>query len=227
MAISIKNNFGPIIHNEAGATVNVSAKDALETYTQALRNGLFVDEIPNPTVSSSPELCNYIFTSKVFNTNSRVVRLRDAIGARIKGAKLIDSSGLAEDRTQIDPSMQNEWYYIWKMVKDSGLLSRKVTVRAFIGQMLNWFPEVFEELAEEEQRAVFVRKMEKSISAEKRKWNSCGQEVPFKDMNHKWSELHLDWKIVEPKILVCRDLRDALQNLKSAIEQEEAAKGVR
>lgn len=226
MAINIKNNFGPVIHNEPGATVNVSTKEALESYEKAVRDGLLVDEVQDFSDSSSAsEYSNNIFRRKLFNTNAKVVRLRDAVGARIKGTKLTDGNGLAEDRPQIDPVMQNEWYYVWKMVVESELLERKVTARAFIAQMLKWFPEVFEEMASEEQKTAFVAKMEKSISAEKRKWVQKGQEVPFKDMNHKWQTLQLDHNKVQLMFLVCRDLRDALQNLKSAIEQEEAAKG--
>ena len=156
-----------------------------------------------------------------------MLRLRDAIGAGIKGAKLTDGSGLLEDRPQIDPAMQNEWYYVWKMIAESELLDRKVTVRAFITQMLEWYPEVFEPVADEEQKKAFVGKMEKSISAEKSKWMQSGVEVPFKDMMSKWKELQLDHNKVKQMFLVCRDLRDVLRNLKSAIEQEEAAKGVR
>ena len=174
---------------------------------------------------STPIYLNSIFKQKLFNTNAKVVRLRDAIGARIKGAKLTDGSGLSEDRPQIDPAMQNEWYYVWKMISESELLDRRVTARAFIAQMLEWFPEVFEPVADEEQKKSFVRKMENSISAEKRKWMQSGVEVPFKDMMSKWPELQLDHNKVKQMFLVCRDLRDALQNLKSAIEQEEAAKG--
>lgn len=173
---------------------------------------------------SSPIISNNIFMRKVFNTDDKVVRLRDAIGAGIKGAKLTDGSGLAEDRPQINPAMQNEWYYVWKIIAESGLLNRKVTVRNFIVQMLEWFPEVFEVMANEEQKTAFVDKMGKSISAEKRKWMQLGVEVPFKDMNHKWKELQLEHNKVKQMFLVCRDLRDALQNLKSAIQQEEAAK---
>lgn len=175
---------------------------------------------------STPIYLNSIFKQKLFNTNAKVVRLRDAIGAGIKGAKLTDGSGLAEDRPQIDPVKQNEWYYVWKMAVESDLLERKATARAFIAQMLDWFPEVFEEIADEEQKKAFVGKMEKSISREKSKWIQGGQEVPFKDMMSKWQTLQLDHNKVRQMFLVCRDLRDALQNLKSAIEQEEAAKGV-
>lgn len=228
MAISIKNNFGPVIHNEAGATVNVSTREALDGYEQAVRNGLLEDNMQNFSGSSStPIYFNSIFKQKVFNTNAKVVRLRDAIGARIKGTKLTDGNELAEDRPQIDPVMQNEWYYVWKMAVESDLLERKATARAFIAQMLDWFPEVFEEMADEEQKTAFVEKMGKSISREKSKWMQGGQEVPFKDMMSKWPELQLDHNKVKQMFLVCRDLRDALQDLKSAIEQEEAAKGVR
>ena len=226
MAINIKNNFGPVIHNEAGATVNVSTREALDSYEQAVRNGLLEDNMQNFSDSSStPIYINSIFKQKVFNTNAKVVRLRDAIGARIKGTKLTDGNGLAEDRPQIDPSMQNEWYYVWKMVVESELLDRKVTVRAFIAQMLEWFPEVFEPIADEEQKKAFIEKMGKSISREKSRWVQDRQEVPFKDMMSKWKELQLDHNKVKQMFLVCRDLRDALQNLKSAIQKEEAAKG--
>lgn len=184
--------------------------------------GAIADETASPI---TPIYINSIFKQKVFNTNAKVVRLRDAIGAGIKGAKLTDGSGFAEDRPQIDPSMQNEWYYVWKMIAESELLDRKVTARAFIAQMQEWFPEVFEPVADEEQKKSFIEKMGKSISREKSKWVQDRQEVPFKDMMSKWSELQLDHNKVKQMFLMCRDLRDALQNLKSAIEQEEAAKG--
>ena len=152
-----------------------------------------------------------------------MVRLRDAVGASIKGAKLTNAgSALSDDRYQINPSAQNEWYYVWKMIAESGLLAPKTTVRALIGQMLEWYPEVLETPADEEQKTAFVEKVEKSVSAEKRKWLLSGTEVPFTDMNHKWRELQLDSKKVKPILLVCRGLRDALKNLKSAIEQEDA-----
>lgn len=179
------------------------------------------------TPTSTPIYINSIFKQKLFNTNAKVVRLRDAVGARIKGTKLTDGNGLAEDRPQIDPVMQNEWYYVWKMAVESDLLERKATARAFIVQMLEWYPEVFDEMADEKQKTAFVEKMGKSISAEKRKWMQSGVEVPFRDMMGKWQTLQLDHNKVQPMFLMCRDLRDALQNLKSAIEQEEAAKGVR
>lgn len=108
--------------------------------------------------------------------------------------------------------MQNEWYYVWKMVVESDLLERKVTARAFIAQMLKWFLEVFGEMADEEQKKAFVEKLEKSISVEKRKWVQKGQEVPFKDMNHKWPELQLDPNKVEPMFLVC--LKSKCKSLK-------------
>lgn len=181
--------------------------------------------IPQEVSPSTPIYLNSIFKQKLFNTNAKVVRLRDVIGARIKGAKLTDGGGLLEDRPQIDPAMQNKWYYVWKMIAESELLDRKVTARAFIAQMLEWFPEVFEPIADEEQKKSFIENMGKSISREKSKWMQGGQEVPFKDMMSKWSELQLDHNKVRQMFLVCRDLRDALQNLKSAIEQEEAAKG--
>ena len=184
------------------------------------------DIAPSQEGTSSTPIClNSISKQKVFNNNAKVVRLRDAIGARIKGAKLTDGSWLAEDRPQIDPVMQNEWYYVWKMIAESDLLDRKVTVRAFIAQMLEWYPEVFEPLTDDVEKKKFVEKMEKSISHEKSKWMQSGVEVPFKDMNHKWKELQLDYNKVKQMLLVCKDLYFALQNLKSAIEQEEAAKG--
>ena len=91
-----------------------------------------------------------------------------------------------EDRPQIDPAMQNEWYYVWKMISESELLDRKVTIRAFIAQMLEWFPEVFEPIADEEQKKSFIEKMGKSISREKSRWMQSGVEVPFRDMMSKW-----------------------------------------
>lgn len=206
---------------EAHFDKNMGMQIAVAGDVSAAPDGIDAEAAP----TSTPIYLNSIFKQKVFNTNAKVVRLRDAIGAGIKGAKLTDGSGFAEDRPQINPAMQNEWYYVWKMIAESELLDRKVTVRDFIAQMLEWFSEVFKEMADEKQKTAFVEKMGKSISREKSRWVQDRQEVPFKDMMSKWQTLQLDHNKVRQMFLVCRDLRDALQNLKSAIEQEEAAKG--
>ena len=54
------------------------------------------------------------------------------------------------------------------MLAESGLLNPKTTVRAFIGQMLEWYPEVLTEMTDKEPKTGFVGNMEGSISAEKR-----------------------------------------------------------
>lgn len=158
---------------------------------------------------------NTIFNRKLFNTNAKVAKLRDAIGARIKGARLENEAQSATDRPQIDPTIKCQWYYIWKILAESNLMIQdNNTVRAFLRQMIDWYPEVFEELVNEKQKMALVSKMEKSISTEKDKWKLAGKEVPFQDMLHKWKELGLDfYKKVQPMFLVCKDLHQALQNL--------------
>lgn len=159
-----------------------------------------------------------IFNGRLFDTNAKLTMLRDEIGARIKGASLNDSSRHTADRPQIDPLAQNEWYYIWKGVKESEVFAKNVrtTVTAFINQMMSWFPEVLTNPSDEEERKVVVEKMMRSISVEKCKWMKGDNEVPIKDMVASCQSLNLKYDgKVQRMFLVCNDLNKVLIKMKA------------
>jgi len=188
--------------------------DYLKAYIQGFESDFHTDD-PQPSAEQSFE--NLIFDYGIFDTSARVVRLRDEIGARIRGAELSDAGRFDDERARIDPAKQNEWYYIWKMLAESKLLNRKATVREFLRQMMSWFPEVFEAEADDTQKSDAVIRMEKSISAEKKLWCKNGVETPFRDMNHTWKALYIDPRKFQQMYPVCKELFHALQNLKSEI----------
>lgn len=173
-------------------------------------------------------LRNIIFSDRLFNTNDKLHRLRNEI------AKSIDFDDYNPvfgdvDRPKINPAMQNEWYYIWKGISESSVCGRKISVQNFIEQMIAWYPWAFATFSNLAGKKAFMEKMGKSISHERKLWKygPAKEEVPIKDMWAKWKSLYLDYAKVYKFQPVCKDLYHALQNLKSAIEQEEAAKGMR
>lgn len=160
-----------------------------------------------------------IFKARIFDTNAKLVRLRDEIGAHIKGARLADESRFAPDRHQIDPKVQKDWYYIWKPLNESELFARniKVGVTSFINQMLRWYPEVFPEFADEKARDKFINNLMQSISAEKSKWMKGDNEVPIKDMSASCTSLGLVYdNKIQSMFFVCNELRKGLGNMKMA-----------
>lgn len=185
------------------------------------------------TILDEP-LENLIFNARIFNTEDKKMRLRDVIGARIRGAMPSDGS-----TRQIDPSAKNQWYYVFKAVtarigdlregndrNEFIVLPKngKAEASSFVCQMMAWYPEVFGELADESAKKSFAVKMCRSISAEKSKWMKGDDEVPVRDMLAACQSLNLDYKKVQPMYIICKELSQALLSLRCSIEQE-AAKG--
>lgn len=162
-------------------------------------------------------LDNIIFNGKIFDTNAKLVMLRDEIGARIKSARLADEGRFDADHPQIDPSVQKDWYYIWKAMNEADVFIKggKVGMTLFIEQMLEWYPEVFTEFADEDGSKAFVKRMVASISAEKSKWMKGTNEVPIKDMPSSCASLGLvyDGKI-QSLFFVCNELKKAVGEMK-------------
>jgi len=167
-------------------------------------------------VDDDAVLESLIFNGRIFDTNAKLLRLRDEIGARIMGARLSDESRFAAERPQIDPKVQKEWYYIWKPLNESGLFARsaKVGVTMFIEQMMKWYPEVFPEHASDDERKAFVKRMVASISAEKSRWVKGEEEVPIKDMTAACPTLGIVYiGRIQTLFFVCNELRKALREL--------------
>lgn len=173
-------------------------------------------------------LRNIIFSDRLFTTNKSLHRLRNEIGKSIDFDDYNPVFGDV-DRPKINPVMQNEWYYIWKGISESGVCAKRFSVQNFIEQMIRWYPWVFKEFQTLEEKKAFMEKMGKSISHERAHWKygSAKEDVPIKDMWAKWKVLQLDYSRVAKFQPVCKDLCHALQDLKSSIEQEAAAKGAR
>ena len=176
-----------------------------------------VKKVPNDADGDNNVLDNIIFNGRIFDTNVKLVMLRDEIGARIEGVRLDDEVRFAADRPQIGPSVQKDWYYIWKALNESDIFTKgdKVGVTLFIQQMLRWYPEVFPEFADEDGRKTFAKRMVASISAEKSKWMKGTNEVPIKDMPSSCASLgHAYDSKIQSLFFVCNELKKAVEKEK-------------
>lgn len=181
----------------------------------AVQNNYYGSSPVGKKVSTADDMVleNNIFNNKLFDSNAKLVRLRDEIGARIEGARLVDESRFAADRPQIDPKVQKEWYYIWKPLNESGLFSgNKVNMTMFAEQMLKWYPEMFPTFTDEKEQADYSNRLMKSISAEKSKWEKDGPEVKIEDMAASCQRQNLVLAKMQPMIFVCIDLTKGLKN---------------
>lgn len=196
----VENEFGTIENGGIGVQKNYHGSSDMR-------------KVPDEADGNNNVLDNIIFNGRIFDTNAKLVMLRDEIGARIESVRLADEGRFAADRHQIDPSVQKDWYYIWKALNEADVFTKgdKVGVTLFIQQMLRWYPEVFPEFADEDGRKAFVKRMVASISAEKSKWMKGTNEVPIKDMPSSCASLGLvyDGKI-QSLFIVCNELRKAL-----------------
>jgi len=161
--------------------------------------------------------CNEIFKKSGYDIDSRLVELRDCIGACIEGVNLTDKSLFKPNRPQINPSTKCQWYYIFKIIRHSGLLrDNNVPVPKFMNQMMLWYPEVFEKFADDEKRKEFLVQMSKSITDEKRQWTINKQEIPFEKMNSMWDKQNINYdRKFLPMYSVCKELNTMLEAFKN------------
>jgi len=151
---------------------------------------------------------DHIFNDGNKYINENLLRLRDDIGSCISGVRLKDESRYKLPRPQIDSSKKNQWYYIFKILKESGLLKPGVTDVRLIKQMIQWYPEVFGAFENKEQEKQIVDKMRKSITREKNYWIDENQEVSYGKMNDVWKKLNIDCdKKFLPMFSVCKELK--------------------
>ncbi len=127
-------------------------------------------------------LRNHIFNERLFNSNARFAKLRDTIAAAIDMGDATIMYGKPQE-TRINPSVQSEWNYIMKGIKESGVAKSSMGDTAFIEQMVEWFPMLFPDETPEKFKE-FKRKLLKSISAERRQWKQgkIKMEVTLKEM---------------------------------------------
>ena len=137
---------------------------------------VIVDEVDRLTEESLSDvgnqlLTNDIFNDELFNTNERLVALRDTIVSGVTGKDCLDlASG-------------HEWYWLYVALYDAvALETRKnrenvVTDVGFVRQMAKWLSNVVGTITEER-----VRQICKSMSAERGKWMMNGQPLGLVDL---------------------------------------------
>ena len=116
-------------------------------------------------------LTNDIFNDELFNTNERLVALRDTIVSGVTGKDCLDlASG-------------HEWYWLYAALYDAGVLETRknrdnvVTDAGFVRQMAKWLFNIVGTIDDER-----VRQICKSMSAERGKWMMNGQPLSLVDL---------------------------------------------
>lgn len=161
-----------------------------------------------------------MFDSRVFNTNERLVRLRDTIASAIDlgGGTIICGN---PQQMRINPTVQSEWYYIMKAIRESGVAKATMGDKMFVEQMVEWFPMLLPDESVEMPMA-YKRKLARSISAERSLWKqgNANVEVTLKDM---WAK-HIEHRIGQAKAsrvweIAYQGLYTSLTKLKHEIER--------
>ena len=137
---------------------------------------VIVDEADCLTEENSSDvgnqlLTNDIFNDELFNTNARLVALRDTIVSGVTGKDCLDlTSG-------------HEWFWLYAALYDAGALETRmnrenvVTDAGFVRQIAKWLFNVVGTIHEER-----VRQICKSMSAERGKWMMNGQPLSLVDL---------------------------------------------
>ena len=116
-------------------------------------------------------LANDIFVDELLNTHERLVALRDTIKSGITGQDCLDmASG-------------KEWYWLYAALNDAGVLETRrnrrnaVTDTGFVKQIAKWFHPIVGDMDDAR-----IRKICKSMSAERNKWTMNGKEISLIDL---------------------------------------------
>ena len=164
---------------------------------------------------------NVIINPRILTTEEHYRKVRDVILLFIK------KDGVASDVEQINPSAQNEWYYIMKGIRESGMASSSMGDTKFAGQMVAWFPDLFAEKIGEGESKGFVRNFAKSISTERNNYWTEGvekTEVAIIDMHAHARTRNIDSGKVTRAFLIANGLKKALEELKTEIQKAQSAK---
>lgn len=168
-------------------------------------------------------LKNFIFNTSYFNSNAKLVKLRNTIAAAIDMGDATIMYGKPQE-TRINPTVKNEWYYIVKAIVESGVSKPKTSDNDFVEQMVEWFPMLFPDETPEEFKS-FKRKLAKSVSAERSLWRqgSMNQEVVLKDIWAKGMSKVLGIAKAEKVFKIAyKGLYINLTELKQEIEREKS-----
>ena len=150
---------------DIGKLISAFFKDDVE-------EAVIVDAAVRMTEETSSELLtNYIFNDELFNSNERLVALRDTI---MSGVTCKDC---------LDLTSGHEWYWLYAALYDAGVLETRknrenmVTDAGFVRQIAKWLSNVVGTIDEER-----VRQICKSMSAERSKWIMNGQPLSLVDL---------------------------------------------
>lgn len=157
---------------------------------------------------------NVIFNFRILTTEVHYRMVRDVI------LRFIKQDGVTSDVEQINPSAQNEWYFIMKGIRESGMASSSMGDTKFAGQMVAWFPDLFAEKIGEGESKDFVRNFAKSISAERNYYWTQGAErkdIAIIDMHAHARTRRIDNGKVKRAFLIANGLKKALEELKTEI----------
>jgi len=217
--MEVKGNFivqGSYIDIHDNEVVNLSVDKA-----DVKVNGKSI-EIDKATKNEAEEtpLRNHIFQERIFNTNERLLRLRNTIAAAIDMGDATIMYGRPQEM-RINPNAKNEWYYIVKAVEEAGV-AKSFAVTQFIEQMVEWFPMLFPSGTRKEWEQ-FKRRLSKAISEEKGLWKygTAKEVIPLRDMWAKKKYLQLDMAKMERIYQIAHNgLLKNLTELKQTIEKE-------
>lgn len=168
---------------------------------------------------------NIIFNNRIFDSDARLTALYNIIASFVNLGEDNNKLSVAAEN-QIEPSAQNEWYYIFIAIAEAEIAGRNVfTDVNFANQMISWFPWLFH-FDTPEEMATFKRKFTKSISAERSLWkHGAKKEVTaIKDMWARQRTLGIDYAKLSRLYPVAHDLKKALEELKTEIVKAQSAK---
>lgn len=154
---------------------------------------------------------NVIFNPRILTTEDHYRKVRAAL------LRFIRQQGMTSDVEQINPSAQNEWYYIMKAIRESGLASGSMGDTKFAEQMVVWFHDLFAEKMGEGNSKDWVRNFAKSISAERNNYWTQGaerKEVAILDMHAHARVRGIESGKVKRAFLIANGLKKALEELK-------------
>lgn len=160
-------------------------------------------------------LDDVVFSPRIFTKNDHLVRARNEISMSIDLGESCDPS-----RSRIDPTVQGQWYYIEKAIRESKASANRFQTKQFLEQMIVWLPDAFDYCKDEDEKAELVKKFGASVSAEKRLWKNGNQEVPILDMKTHARSFGLDMTKANLMCKVCLQLKTALDRLVDEISKE-------
>lgn len=169
-------------------------------------------------------LDNIIFRINLFDSDARLTSLRNTIASFVNLGEDNNKLSVAAEN-QIEPTAQNEWYYILIGVSEAEIVGRNVfTDVNFANQMISWFPWLFH-FDTPEEMATFKRKFTKSISAERSLWKyGAKKEVTaIKDMWARQRTLGIDYAKLARLHPVANGLKKALEELKTEIQKAQSS----